>query len=398
MAPPDSVDSPKASPARLLRLYTGEGSGMPRHATWLELFFDLVFVFAIAELAHFLHSHADWAGIFTFVLLFVPVWWLWIDFSYYADQFNVDSGPYRLVIFGVMFGIVIMALTVSDVVSGGSANFAASYATLRLIIILLYLQAWRLVPQSRALTARYATSFSVAFLLWTISIATPEPIRYWLWAIALAIEISNGPITYLTVSNIPAQESHMDERFGLLVIIVLGEAILAVAAGVAGTDWQWQSVLAGACGFLTAVSLWWMYFERSDETTINQALRSGKRALFRSYIYGYSHVFVFMGIVAAGVGVQFAIESFAGEPFTAELRAILCGGVAIFLAGVTTLQWASPNSLPARVILWRLLLAAFSLCLIPFGYFFSPLAIVAVVSLLLVALNKLDGIDLPELN
>ena len=392
----DSSDQKRHKPSTLLRLHTGEGADNPRHATWLELFFDLVFVFAIAELAHLLHSHSDWAGIFTFALLFVPVWWLWIDFSYYADQFNVDRGPYRLVIFGVMFGIVVLALTVPDVVEGGSANFAATYAALRLVIILLYMQAWRLVPQSRELTARYAISFSIAFLLWTISIATPEPVRFWLWAIALTIEISNGPITYLTIRHVPQQESHMDERFGLLVIIVLGEAIIAVATGVAGTNWQWQSVLAGAAGFLTAVSLWWMYFERSDETTINQALRGGRWALFLSYVYGYAHVFVFMGIVAAGVGVQFAIESFSGELFVAQQRTILCGGIATFLMGATTLQWASPNSLPKRVVVARSLLTLFSLSLIPIGAFLSPLAIVVVMSLSLTALNKLDGIDVPD--
>ena len=170
---PNPPDISKLKPSTLLKLHTGEGSGNPRHATWLELFFDLVFVFAIAELAHRLHSHSDWPGILAFALLFVPVWWLWIDFSYYADQFNVDSGPYRLVIFGVMFGIVIMALTVPGVIDGRSANFAAIYAALRLVIILLYMQAWRLVPQSRELTARYAISFSIASFIWVASIAAP---------------------------------------------------------------------------------------------------------------------------------------------------------------------------------------------------------------------------------
>lgn len=380
-----------------LRLYSGnEGEDGTRHATWLELFFDLVFVLTMAELAHLLHGHPDWSGLISFAALFVPVWWLWIDFSYYADQFDVNRGVYRLVFFGVMFGIVVLALTIPEALSEGSANFAAVYAALRLIIIGLYMQAWRLVPQSRELTGRYVISFSIAFFFWLVSIGTPPPVRFWLWAIALLVEISNGPITYLTIRNVPTQESHMDERFGLFVIIVLGEAIIAVASGVADTVWQWQNVLTATGGFLTAVSLWWMYFERIEETTINQALRGGKMALFRSYIYGYSHVFAFMGIVATGVGIQFAIEAASGEVFSTPMRTALCGGVAVFLAGVTTLQWASPSCLPHRVVWMRSFLGLFSLCLIPLGTLLSPILIVGLLTILLVATNKFDGIPIAK--
>lgn len=99
------------------------------------------------------------------------------------------------------------------------------YTALRLVIIWLYIQAWRFVPGSRELTTRYTISFLIAFLFWLGSIFVPAPARFWLWAVALAIEISNGPITYVTIRSVPTQNSHMDERFGLFVIIVLGEAI-----------------------------------------------------------------------------------------------------------------------------------------------------------------------------
>ncbi|MGD1896891.1 MAG: low temperature requirement protein A [Phormidesmis sp.] len=389
-------EPPQASLPRtpFLRLHTDEGDS--RHATWLELFFDLVFVFSMAELAHLLYEHPDWKGLVSFVVLFIPVWWLWIDFSYYADQFDVERGGYRLTFFGVMFGIVVTALTIPEALGEGSANFVAAYATLRLVIIALYLQAWRLVPQSRELTARYATSFSVAFFLWVLSIAVPAPARFWLWAIALFIEISNGPITYLTIRNVPAQQSHMDERFGLFVIIVLGEAIIAVASGVSDTAWQWRNVLTATAGFITAISLWWMYFEQADETVINQALRGGRKALLSSYVYGYSHVLAFMGIVATGVGIQFAIEAASGEVFNLPMRAALCGGVAVFLTGVTALQWATPHSLPKRVIWMRSLLTAFALCLIPLSGLLSPLPTIGLLAVSLVSINKFDGISITK--
>ncbi|MEM9947717.1 MAG: low temperature requirement protein A [Cyanobacteria bacterium P01_D01_bin.36] len=378
----------------MLRLHAGEKEGDSRHATWLELFFDLVFVLTMAELAHLLHGHPDWEGVISFVVLFVPVWWLWIDFSYYADQFDVDEGIYRLIYFGVMFGIVVLALTVPKALGEGSVNFAAVYAALRLVIIGLYMQAWRLVPQAQELTARYVMSFSVAFLLWVVSMGVPVPLRFWLWAIALLIEISNGPITYLTIKNVPQQESHMDERFGLFVIIVLGEAIIAVASGVADTAWQWRNVITAIGGFVTAVSLWWMYFERAEESMINQSLRGGKMALFRSYIYGYSHLLTFMGIVATGVGIQFAIEAASGEVFILPMRTVLCGGVAVFLGGTTVLQWASPTCLPRRAIGLRVLVTLVALCLIALGERISPLVTVCLLACLIVGVNKFDGVPI----
>ncbi|MEM6868030.1 MAG: low temperature requirement protein A [Cyanobacteria bacterium P01_C01_bin.121] len=395
-APRKNVFSAAQSRARFLRLNAVEQSGGERHATWLELFFDLVFVLTMAELANLLHGNPDWTGLVSFAALFVPVWWLWIDFSYYADQFDVNEGLYRLIFFGIMFGIVVLALTVPAALGEGSVNFAAVYAALRLVIIGLYMQAWRLVPRSRELTARYATSFSVAFVLWVISMGVPMPLRFWLWAIALFIEISNGPITYLTIKNVPQQQSHMDERFGLFVIIVLGEAIIAVASGVADTAWQWRNVLTALGGFMTAVSLWWMYFERSEESMINQALRGGKMALLRSYVYGYSHLFTFMGIVATGVGIQFAIEAASGDVFSWPMRTALCGGVAVFLSGTTILQWASPSCLPRRAIMMRIIVVAISLSLLPLGELLPPFAIVCLLACLLVGVNKYDGVPIAK--
>ncbi len=377
--------------SRPLQLYSNEGERGERHATWLELFFDLVFVVAIAELAHLLHDELTWSGIGSFAALFVPVWWLWIDFSYYADQFDVDRGSYRVTMLGIMFGMIVLAITIPEALHGGSAAFASIYTALRLVIIVLYIQAWRFVPQSRELTARYSISFSIAFVLWLISIFTPEPLRFRLWTVALAVEISNGPITYATIRSVPAQVSHMDERFGLFVIIVLGEAILAVATGVADANWQGEAALTALSGFIAAVSLWWMYFERADASVINQALRGGRQALLRSYVYGYSLLLVFMGIVATGVGAQSAIEAaIAAEALTLPARMVLCGGVALFLLGLSAVQWASPRSLPRTILLVRLL-AAIGCIGLGVSSFFAPVALMGALAIVLAVLANRES-------
>lgn len=375
---------------RPLQFVSRESRPEERHASWLELFFDLVFVVAIAELAHFLHDHLDWGGIASFAVLFVPVWWLWIDFSYYADQFDVERGFYRWVMLGVMFGMIVLGLTIPGALYKGSAQFAAVYSALRLIIVGLYFQAWRLVPEARQVTGRYTLSFTIALCFWLVSIVVPPPIRFVLWGLALLIEISNGPITYATIRSVPVHISHMDERFGLFVIIVLGEAIISVAGGVSEIKWQWQEVLTAISGFITAVGLWWFYFESAETSVINQVLQSNrKRTLLRSFVYGYSHVLIFAGIVAAGVGIQTAIEAVDTGQFSIAARTILCGGIGLYLVGLNAVQWAA-RSLPKRILVGRLFAAIVCFALIGLGDSFSPVVLMPGLTLLLIGLICLE--------
>ncbi|GAP99342.1 low temperature requirement protein A [Leptolyngbya sp. NIES-2104] len=380
------------SSSHTLKLISRENRSDERHASWLELFFDLVFVVAIAELAHFLHAHLDWGGIGTFAALFIPIWWLWIDFSYYADQFDVEQGVYRLVMLGIMFGMIVLALTIPEALQEGSARFAGVYAGLRLVIVGLYFQAWRLVPEARELTGRYTLSFTIALLFWMVSIVVPPPVRFVLWGIALLIEISNGPITYATIRSVPVQVSHMDERFGLFVIIVLGEAIVAVAGGVSDIQWQWQETMTAISGFITAVSLWWLYFECAETSVINQALQSNrKRVLLRSYVYGYSHVLLFAGIVAAGVGIQTAIEGVDRGDLSIAARTILCGGLGLYLIGLSAVQWATERSLPNSILLGRLFAAIVCFTLIGFGGVLSPVALMSGLTVVFVGLIQIES-------
>lgn len=374
------------------QLHRGGGRD-ERHATWLELFFDLVFVVAVAELAKVLHHDLTPGGLAVFTALFVPIWWQWIDFSYYADQFETEDISSQIVTLLVMFGVIALALTIHKVPHGGSELFTMVYAALRAVIIVLYALAWRFVPESRELTARYTVSFIVALVVWCISLLVPEPLRFVFWGIALFIEISNGPITYATIKNVPAQVSHMDERFGLFVIIVLGEAVIAVATGVADTAWRWPALLTAVCGFLIATFAWWMYFVRADFSVIHQALRSNKRGLLLSYVYGYSHFFVFAGVTAAGVGIEAAIQAAPTSALSLGGRAALCGGAAMFLLGVGALQWAAPRSLPGRVLGLRIVGALLCLILTLAGSGVPPLALTALMAGVLAALIAFEAVS-----
>lgn len=369
LAVPHAHGPPLATTPRLVR-----GGGEERHATWLELFFDLVFVVAVAQVAHTLEADLTMHGLLIYAAMFVPVWWLWIDFSYYADQF--DSGlSLKLTLLGVMFGVIVLSLTLPHGEPGESARFALVYMALRVVIIALYLRARRHVPEARELAGRYALSFGIALGVWAVSLLVAEPLRYWLWGLALAIEIFNGPVTYLTIKDVPQQDSHMDERFGLFALIVLGEAVLAVATAMSGIDWSVPAMAAGFAGFVAACCLWWIYFSGADASVIKRSLSSGRWGLFLAFVYGYSHLFVFAGIAAAGVGVEGVLHALDEGHAAGFAGTVMFAGAAAFLFAVSAVHWSGPHTADRRIVGGRLLAAAACVAVAPFAPRLPPLAL-----------------------
>src|SRR5919201_2182539 len=179
-------------PPRLLTL-AEEGE---RHASWLELFFDLVFVVAITELSRELVLDHSAGGFLRFAALFIPVYVAWQGFMAYADRFDTDDLAFRVAYFAAMLAIAAMAVLIHDVAHGvHTAGFAVAYVTLRSLMLALYGRAWRAVPDARPLIRFYGTGYSIGAALWLVSLAFPIPARYVVWAIAQALELSLPPLT-----------------------------------------------------------------------------------------------------------------------------------------------------------------------------------------------------------
>jgi low temperature requirement protein LtrA len=291
------------------RVHAGEGE-VERHATWLELFFDLVFVVAVARLGAVLHHDHDFGGFLTYAGLFVPIWWAWISYSYFADLFDEDRTLDRLAQFAAMLGAAVVAVALSEGVTEDSNLFAGAFVAMFALLALLYAHACRTEPAARELCRWYVVGSTTGAALWLASLAVPSPGRYWLWAAAVtANALISGPIAYARTTSPPRQVSHMPERFGLFAIVMLGEGILAVVNGIEAAHWDAAAVVTAVAGFVIASSIWWTYFSDFDEATIDRAIASGRAAQVRAFLYGYGHLVVYIGIAASGVGVQVAIES-----------------------------------------------------------------------------------------
>ena len=298
-----------------------------RRATWLELFFDLVFVVAVARLGVLLHDDHSVSGVLVFAGLLVPIWWAWISFSYYADLFDDDGPLSRVAQLAAMLGAAVVAVTLTGGVADDSSRFAATFAVLFLLLAVLYAVAYRSDPRARDLCRWYVGGSTTGAVCWAASLAVPPPARYAVWAVGLAANsMISGPIAYARMRSAPQQVSHMPERFGLFTIVVLGEAVLAVVNSIdpgAGSG----SAVTAIAGFVIAASIWWVYFDQFDEAAINRAIQAGRQAQVRSFLYGYGHLLLYAAIVACGVAVQLSAEAAAHHHGSVPLLGVGVAGV-----------------------------------------------------------------------
>ena len=284
-------------PPKLRREECEEGE---RRATWLELFFDLIFVVAIAQLAHNFKEEFSLVGLIKLAVLFIPVWWCWIGATFYDTRFDNDGLVDRLITLLQMAIAATLAANIHHGLDSSSVGFALSYIAFRCVLIGQYLHAGYHVPQARVLTNWYAVGFTASIVFWLASIFVPLPWRFGLWAIGLIIDFATPLSAGQRVAKIPPDMAHTTERIGLFTIIVLGESIVAVVGGVAEMAWTPMAIAIALLGLSIAFSFWWMYFDTVDESPL-QAMRRGEMKVALTWLY--SHLPLAIGLTATGVGV-----------------------------------------------------------------------------------------------
>jgi low temperature requirement protein LtrA len=375
--------------SRLLRpprLRTAEEGGELRHATWIELFYDLVFVVAVAALSGRLHDDDSLAGILLFAGLFVPVWWAWVGHTIYAARFDTDDLVHRLATAAMMLAAAAMAVQIPTALEDGSVGFAAAYVGARVILVLLYLGARFSVPEARGVTTLYIAGFTLGAGLWAISILMPPPARYALWAAGLAVDFATPWIGRLqgVLRRFPLDTSHLPERFGLFTIIVLGETILGVVGGMSEVRWQAASVVTATLAFVVAVCIWWIYFTFVEEAPFAGNLGSGQP-------YIYSHLPIVVAVAVVGVGMRHAIVEALHPTLEPQTLRLIGVGVVLWLLSFLILQLANVRNLPLRRTVGTYAGAVGATVLIAgLGAYVSPLLVLAGLTLMFVALVQLN--------
>jgi len=319
------------------RLRSEHGLEAGRRVTWLELFFDLVFVAAVAQVGTHLRDDYSLGGLLRFSFLFLLIWWAWLGHTTFSTRFDTDDLVQRALTWLQMFLVAVMAINATGALdSRDSAGFAAAYSVMRFILVVQYFRARR-IRQARALTMRYAGSCGVAALLWLVSALVPAPERFWIWALALAIDVLTPLVTTRHLVSVPHDAAHLPERYGLFSIILLGESMVAVMTGMGRQEyWSPGAAASAILGMALVFTIWWWYFD-GVEAVGERTIRSTRDAV-RFHVWSYAHLPLYLAIAVAGVGVEHVIVTATIAPLHAAEGWILCAAVAALMAAIIVID------------------------------------------------------------
>lgn len=317
-------------------LRTGEEASASR----LELFFDLAYVLVFLELATSFVGDLTWRGLGTFAALYVALWFSWVGFTLYANRFDTDDVVFRIGKLAATLAIAGCAASASAATSSFSTQFAVCFLAGRVVLLLLLARAWWHVVDARPTIGVYLGSTGASAVLWAVSVGVAGNARWLLWAAAVAVDAAGPVVATWREDRVPLHMEHLPERFGLLVILVLGEAVGGAATGVHDAKWVAPSVSVGVAGFVIAAALWWNYFDvtadHSEEELRNvedaDAHDEGAAADSRHDLFVYGHLPLTAGIVVTGVGIEDLVLHPAA-PLPSAGSWTLAAGLVLYLAG-----------------------------------------------------------------
>lgn len=270
-----------------------------KKVTWLELFYDLIYVAAISITAHVLvHSHhgAIQAGtVIKYVLIFIPLWWAWTGFTVYVNRFGKDDTVQRIAYFLQMAFVIVMAASINEDFDAYYLAFMLGYFGIRLSTALMYIRTWLENDGEPRRIARYlGLTFLGGALVSFSSVLIPGDAKFFVLYLGIFADILLPLLARKKVlSHLPVHHPHLLERYGLATIILLGELILVIVNGLREGHVGVEYMIAAVLGFATTVSIWWHYFESSEHIAEEDRKSSGQ-----SIIYGHLLTFLSLGLIA----------------------------------------------------------------------------------------------------
>jgi low temperature requirement protein LtrA len=304
---------------------------LEHRVTALELFFDLVFVFAITQVTGYLADHPTWEGLLQGLLILAALWWAWAAYAWLTNSLNAEEGAVRLAMFGSMAAMLVVALAVPNAFGTDGVTFAVAYLVVRTLHLVLYGIGARRDPELLAAVIRIGPTAILGPALLIVAGFLDGAIQLAVWVSALLLDYLGALIGRARGWRVAPE--HFVERHGLIVIIALGESIVAIGLGAAGLPLDAGLIAAALLGVVVACALWWSYFDWVSyvaQARLAEATGPEQAALARD-LYSYLHLPMVAGIVLFALGLKTTMAHLA-EPLPVIPAIGLCGGLALYLA------------------------------------------------------------------
>jgi low temperature requirement protein LtrA len=361
--------------------------------TPLELFFDLVFVLALTQCTALMAADATWGELGKGVLVLGLMWWSWVGYAWLTSVVNPEEGAVRFAIFAAMAAMLVVALCIPEAFGDSRMLFAVAYSGVRFGQIALFLLASRDEPALRSSVKGLAGGTAVGCGLLVVgALFEDNTLQAAIWAVALLLDMLEP---YLFGSEgWKLRPSHFAERHGLIIIIALGESIVAIGVGAHGHV-DAGVVAAAVLGIAVAGALWWLYFDVvalvAERRLTNAAVGREQNEIARDS-FSYLHFPMVAGIVLLALGMKKTLEQ-VGDPLETVPDVALLGGTAVYLLAHVAFRWRNVH----RFSIARLICALVLFALIPLGEELDALVMLALLAVLLAALIAYETRHFAEL-
>jgi low temperature requirement protein LtrA len=374
--------------------------------TPLELFFDLVFVFGLTQVTALIADNPTEQGLLRGVLVLGVLWWSWVGYAWLGNVVRADEGTARAAMLAAMAAMFVMALAIpeafDDLPGGlpGPVVVGLCYFSFRALHLILFWIISRDDEGLRRQVIKFAPSMIGGTALLLVASALDGPAQTAMWALALLADYGGTMLAGASGWRLRSA-SHFAERHGLILIVALGESIIAIGVGIAELPISWPVLLAAVLGLALSAALWWVYFDVTSliaERALADARDSDQARLARD-AYSYLHLPMITGVVLVALGVEKVLEYVGdsehhdlAEPLTSLPLYALYGGVALYLLAHAAFKLRATHILSIQ----RLLMAVVILALIPIGAQMPALAALTVLSIAIVGLVAYEMVRFAE--
>jgi low temperature requirement protein LtrA len=336
-----AADNPRGAMFRVLM------PDRPSRVTNAELFFDLVFVYAVTQLSHTLLNHFTPLGAVQVTLLFLAVWWVWVYTTWVTNWLDPEQTPVRILLFLLMLGGLVLSTSIPKAFEERGLWFAGAYATMQIGRTAFWLLA---TPKHRTLVRHNAIRILVwlcfSAVFWILGGLAEGEMRLYFWIVALAIEYVSAAVRFWTpglgFSSVEAwavEGGHMAERCAGFIIIALGEAIVVQGATFAELTWTPENVAAFLSALTGSIAMWWIYFHKGAEAGSEKLAKSAESGRLARLAYTYLHMPIVGGIILTAVADELVLKHPGGH---SDTKTVICavGGPLLFLVGTILFKHA----------------------------------------------------------